>query len=133
MPPAWQRLDGLRALVLDDEVDARELAAAVLTMAGARVCSADSVHVARQVLGRERPDIVVTDLAMHAEDGWSFIEWLRGLPADAGGRTPAVALTALTSDEARARSARAGIERYLTKPIHPAELVSAVATLVQRV
>jgi signal transduction histidine kinase len=130
VPPASAPdLRGRRVLVVDDEADARELLVAALSRYGATVASAASAPEGRTELLRQRPDVVVCDIEMPDEDGYSFIRGLRQLPADAGGALPAVALTAYAGAEDRARALAAGFEEHLAKPASPAELAALVGRL----
>lgn len=119
------RLDGLRVLVVDDEPDARSLVQEILRQHGAEVHVADSAAQARSTLRRHHPDVIVSDIGMPEEDGYSFI---RSVRAD-GSRTPAVALTAYASQQDAQRAFVAGFQKHVTKPVEPARLVSVVANL----
>ncbi|MDB4930804.1 MAG: hypothetical protein JWM10_3288 [Myxococcaceae bacterium] len=122
-------LTGVRVLVVDDEVDARELFAMVLESCGARVTIAASAAEAFAALQRERPQVLVSDIGMPGEDGHSLIRRVRALPAAAGGATPAVAVTAFTGAEHRARALAAGFDLHVAKPFEPAALVAVVRRL----
>jgi CheY-like chemotaxis protein len=130
----WERdpevhLHGLKALVVDDEADARDLIAAVLQGRGARVFLAASAAEAVTVLQAERPHVALSDISMRDEDGYDFIRKVRALPAESGGRTPAAALTAYGRLEDRMKALSAGFQLHVAKPVDPAELVAVVATL----
>jgi len=126
-PPA--RLRGLRVLIVDDEADARDIIGEILRRSGAEVTTAATAQEGLQLLGRVRPDVLVSDIAMPDEDGYAFMRCIRQLtPAD-GGDTPAVALTAYAREEDRARALAAGFRLHLPKPVEPEELVGAVAGL----
>jgi CheY-like chemotaxis protein len=122
-------LSGLRVLVVDDERDARDAVATVLALCGATVTAVTSVADAVESLQAARPDAVVSDIAMPAEDGFTLIRRLRELPGAAGIR--AVALTAYASREDRRRILDAGYDAYMTKPIDATELVATVARLAR--
>jgi CheY-like chemotaxis protein len=77
------------------------------------------------------PDILVCDLAMPVEDGYSLIRKLRQLPPDHGGQIPAIALTAYARDEDRIRALTAGFQMHLTKPVEPRQLIEAIAHLTR--
>ena len=113
-------------LVVEDFADARESLMALLTRAGARTMTAGSATEARQVLAADgAPDIIVCDVGLADEDGYSLLASLRR----AGGplaRVPAVALTAWGRPEDRERSTAAGFEAHLVKPVEPAILVSTL-------
>jgi CheY-like chemotaxis protein len=119
-------LSGLSVLVVEDFADAREALMSLLTRAGARATAAASAGEARQVLSHgSPPDIIICDVGMADEDGYSFLASLRR----SGGplaRVPAVALTAWGRPEDRARSAAAGFDAHLVKPVEPTVLVSTL-------
>ena len=125
-------LEGLRVLVVDDEADARESLTAVLEQCGAVVTAVASAREALGALAHQRPDILVSDIGMPEEDGYSLIEKVRVLDARHGGRIPAVALTAYAAPEDRRRALDAGYELHMPKPVTPEELVTAVANLSGR-
>jgi PAS domain S-box-containing protein len=125
-------LNDLRVLVVDDEPDTRELLSAVLTNCGARVTQAGSAAEALEQLGRERFDVLVSDIGMPGEDGYSFIRRVRALTPERGGRTPAAALTAYAREEDRIRSLMAGYQMHVPKPVGPNELAAVVANLAGR-
>ena len=124
-------LSGLRVVVVDDEMDARELVAAVLTESGARVVAVSSVSEAIQAVERHRPDVLVSDIGMPSEDGYSLMRRLRAMEKTVG-RIPAAALTAYATVQDRTRALLAGYSSHLPKPIEPAELTQVVATLAGR-
>jgi CheY-like chemotaxis protein len=123
------RLDGVRVLVVEDEADARHLLAAVLQKRGARVYMAASAAEALEVLQRERPDVLLSDIALQDRDGYDLIRQVRALPAEGGGRIPAAALTGYGRLEDRMRALSAGFQLHAAKPVEPAELVAVVASL----
>jgi signal transduction histidine kinase/DNA-binding response OmpR family regulator len=123
------RLDRLKLLIVDDEEDARSLLDTILTNCGAIVACASSAREAIELLARFRPDVVVSDVGMPEIDGFEFMEQVRKLPTDQGGRTPAIALTAYARGEDLRRAAASGFEMHVMKPVDPASLVSAVASL----
>jgi len=120
---------GLRCLVVDDSKDARDVLTVLLTSGGASVTAVDSAAAALDVLDRDRPDVIVSDLAMPDVNGLELIGRIRSRPADRGGRIPAVALTAYAAPEDRVRSIEAGFDEHLAKPVNAAELISVVARL----
>ncbi len=124
-----RRLDGLCLLVVDDEEDALALVTEVLTRHGAKVHPAPSAEVALEKLRSIKPDVIVSDIGMPGEDGYSLIRKIRALPPERGGRTPAVALTAYARDEDAQRAFAAGYQLHLAKPIEPAQLANVVANL----
>jgi CheY-like chemotaxis protein len=84
------------------------------------------------VFVQNRPDIVICDIGLPAEDGYSFIRKIRSRSASEGGRIPAVALTAFARAEDRTRALLAGFQSHLAKPAQPIELLAVVAALVGR-
>jgi signal transduction histidine kinase len=128
----WELLGGLRLLVVDDEGDAREAIGTVLQSAGADVVTASSVREALDAISAQAPDVVVSDIAMPVEDGFTLIREIRNhLPAPSR-PIRALALTAYAGEHASERVSEAGFDSYLTKPIEAAKLVSAVASLAER-
>lgn len=123
------RLDNVNVLVVDDEQDARELIENVLLQSGARVWTAGTADEGLAIIGAQRPDIIVSDIGMPGKDGYEFIREVRGLGLLAGGRTPAIALTAFARSEDRTRAMIAGYQVHISKPIEPGELVATVASL----
>jgi len=125
-------LRGLRVLVVDDESDTRELLRAVLERCEVEVLTAGSASEALDLIARLNPDVLLSDLGMPEDDGYSLIAKVRGLPAERGGRIPAAALTAYVRSEDRMKVLRAGFHLHVPKPIEPAELVAVVANLAGR-
>ncbi|MBC8025231.1 MAG: response regulator [Steroidobacteraceae bacterium] len=124
-------LERVKVLVVDDEPDARALVQRLLSDCEAQVSVAGSVAEAMLILVREAPDVLVTDIGMPGEDGYSLIRRVRAMP-NATARIPAIALTAYARPEDRAKSIGAGFQRHLTKPVEPGELISLVASLSRK-
>lgn len=124
---APQGLDGLRVLVVDDDLDAREAISAALEEWGARVTAVANVRDGIEALDRGAFDIVVSDIAMPVQDGYALIGQIRKRPNDA--RVPALALTAYGGLEEKQRILSAGFDSCLSKPVDARELVSAVQRL----
>ncbi|HLV65318.1 MAG TPA: ATP-binding protein [Polyangiaceae bacterium] len=133
LPPSERRqrasLNGLRLLVVDDDPDARELLKMVLTHAGAEVETAGSASEGLLALQRFRPHVLVSDIGMPEEDGYSFITRARALAPSQGGGIPSIALTAYTRAEDRTKALAAGFTTHVGKPVNPDDLISAVANL----
>jgi PAS domain S-box-containing protein len=125
-------LKGLKVLVVDDEADTRELIAEVLKEVGSEVILCRSVEEALIALEQHKPDILISDLGMPDEDGYSLISKIRALPSEQGGHIPAAALTAYARAEDRMRVLRSGFQFHLPKPVDSAELVTVVASLAGR-
>jgi len=126
------RLDGLRILVVDDEADTRDLLKQGLEYCGAKVKVVSTANEAIDLLISTSPDILISDIGMPVVDGYDLIKQVRGLPADRGGKVPAIALTAYTRTEDRLQSLRAGYDMHVPKPVELAELVAVAATVVRR-
>jgi len=122
-------LEGLRLLVVDDDADARELLKLVLTHAGAVVETAGSASEGIEAMQRFRPHVLISDIGMPEEDGYSFITRARALAPVQGGGIPSIALTAYTRAENRTKALAAGFTTHVGKPVNPDDLVSAVANL----
>jgi CheY-like chemotaxis protein len=134
--PARTELDsvtlaGLRVLVVDDEMDTRELLEAILTQAGVEVYSAGSVSEAFDALESHRPDVIISDIDMPEEDGYSFIRNLRQVMPQDGGATTAVALTGHALPEDRKKALAAGFTVHLGKPAHPDVLLKTLAEVAR--
>ena len=125
-------LTGVRVLVVDDEPDARLLVGILLKDCGAAVLTAGSAQEALELMRSERPAVLVSDIGMPGEDGYALIRRVRALPADVGGATPALALTAYARAEDRVRAVQAGFQMHLAKPVQAAELLAMVASLAAR-
>jgi PAS domain S-box-containing protein len=125
-------LSGLLVLVVDDDAATREVAAAILEGLGAEVLLAASARDALASLTGRRPAVLIADIEMPGEDGYSLIRTVRALPARSGGATPAAALTAFARPEDRWRALDAGFQLHLAKPVEPLGLAIAVATLAGR-
>ena len=127
---ARMSLDGLHILVVDDEADARTLMKRVLEDCGATVTLAASADEGFNQIHTRRPDVLVSDIGMPQEDGYSLLRRVRDLSAERGGRTPAVALTAYARTEDRIKAINAGFQHHVVKPVDPNELITMVANLV---
>jgi signal transduction histidine kinase/CheY-like chemotaxis protein len=126
-------IEGVQVLVVDDEPDVRDLVRRLLEDQGARVLLAADAQAAFAHLEHARPDVILSDIGMPREDGYSFMRRLRALPAALGGDVPAAALTAFARTEDRARALDAGFQLHLAKPLDPSDLVMVVASLAGRI
>jgi PAS domain S-box-containing protein len=122
-------LRGICVLMVEDDQDASDLVRRILEGCEARVVSASCVREALQLLSRERPSVIVSDIGMPDEDGYDLIRQVRAMLPEDGGRTPAVALTALARPEDRQRVLLAGYDAHLAKPVESTQLIARVASL----
>lgn len=122
----------LRVLVVDDEPDARLLVQRLLEECEATVITAESAEQAVNAVLHHRPDVIVSDVGMPDEDGYSMIRRVRALGIARGGSVPAIALTAYARAEDRVRSVLAGFQLHIVKPVEPTELIAMVASLAGR-
>ncbi len=125
-----ERLRGRRVLMVDDDADTRSALGAILTNAGAELRDAESAAAAMEVLRAWRPDLLVSDLGLPDEDGYTLMRRIRALAPSAGGNVPAVALTGYARAADRARCIEAGFQRHVVKPVDPVELIDVVATVL---
>ena len=123
-------LSGLSVLVVDDDRDARELIARILGDCHAGVRLAASAREAFAMLREQPPDLLISDLGMPEVDGLELLGWVRQLPRDAGGLTPAIALTAFARSEDRLKALEAGFSAHISKPVEPGELIAAIGIVV---
>jgi signal transduction histidine kinase/CheY-like chemotaxis protein len=122
-------LEDVRILVVDDAADARALLTTILEQCGASVRAVASAAEALDALNAFKPDLLVSDIGMPDEDGYSLIRKVRALAPEQGGQIPAVALTAYAGEEDRLRALLAGYQLHVAKPINPAELITVVGGL----
>jgi signal transduction histidine kinase/ActR/RegA family two-component response regulator len=123
-------LKNLRILVVEDEPDTRYLLTSMLQKFGASVKDVGSVREALKEMEKSLPDVIVSDIGMPDEDGYSLIQKVRAMKPEKGGRIPAIALTAYTRAEERVKVLSAGFDVHLPKPVEPDELVTTIAKLV---
>jgi PAS domain S-box-containing protein len=124
-------LTGLRVLVVDDEPDARSLIERLLQDCNASVVTAGSAAEAVEILLRHTPDVLVSDIGMPGEDGFTLIRRIRSM-AGASALVPAIALTAYARSEDRVKAIHAGFQLHLSKPVESLELVAMVQSLAGR-
>jgi PAS domain S-box-containing protein len=125
-------LGGLHVLVVEDEQDGRELITTVLERCGARVTAVRNVAEALEALEEGRPDVLLSDIGLPGEDGYTLIRKVRALEAERGSQIPAAALTAYASADDRLRALAAGFQVHVAKPVEPSELTAIVASLAGR-
>ncbi len=122
-------LAGLKVLVVDDDEDSRFYVSIVLEQEGAIVTMAASVTQAMELVTQFQPDVLVSDIGMPVEDGYSLIRQIRALNPDEGGNIPAIALTAYADSEDRLLALQAGFQTHMPKPVNPEELVAVVTSV----
>ena len=130
LPPS---LDGVQVLLVDDDSDTLQILTVVLAESNANVQTASSVAEALEMLQWCQPDVLVSDLAMPDEDGYSLIGKLRARESEGHKTIPAVALTAYVRVEDRVRALSAGFNMFVPKPVEPNELIAAIASLAEPV
>jgi CheY-like chemotaxis protein len=124
-------LAGVRVLYFEDNADSREITTVMLQMHGATVLVATSREEALELLQREHPDVLLSDIGA-PDNGFGLIAAIRALPSESGGSIPAAALTAFTAPDDQARALAAGFQLHIPKPVDPIQLAMALATLVGR-
>jgi hypothetical protein len=127
------RVTGIKVLLVEDEPDTREFVDRLLSEAGAHVIAVASASAAFDCLRREAPDLLVSDIGLPEEDGYSLIQRIRELPATDGGSIPAIAVTAFARAEDRKRALQSGFQSHVAKPVDPSELLASVASFAQMV
>ena len=130
--PEHPSLDGVSLLVVEDHEASREMVELLLENAGADVRAVETAMEAREEFERAVPDLLICDIELPGEDGYSFIRKVRLRPPGDGGRVPAVALTAFGRGQDRVRALEAGFQVHMSKPVDPEELLALVRSLVYR-
>jgi signal transduction histidine kinase len=123
------RLAGARVLVVDDDADTRDVLRATLEGAGAEVTTTASAIETRHMFAYARPDLLIADIGMPDEDGYSLIASIREMETGTS-HVPAIALTARTRPEDVEQALAAGFQMHLSKPIDSRRLVESIASLV---
>jgi PAS domain S-box-containing protein len=126
---AKRPLEGISILVVDDQLETRRALALLLSRYGAVATAAGSAVEALQALDRQRPDVLVSDIGMPGEDGYSLMRKIRAADAQAGSHLSAIAVTAYTTADDRDRALKAGFDAYLPKPIEAEQLVRMIGLL----
>ena len=122
-------MSGIKVLAVDDEPDSLKMVARVLELCGCVVLTATSAAEGLELVKRERPDVLVSDIGMPQEDGYALLHKVRSLRPEEGGNTPAIALTAFARSEDRRRAMLAGFQMHVSKPVESAELMAVVANV----
>ncbi len=128
-------LDKIKILVVEDDPDSREVLQLLLEQSGAQVESAESASVAMSLLQKSQPDlpdIIISDLAMPDEDGYSLLTRIRKLSAEKGGKIPALALSAFATNENKQKAYDAGFQKYHTKPFEPDGIIQDILELLKK-
>jgi two-component system CheB/CheR fusion protein len=129
-PPGHaENIRGVRVLIVEDDRETSDALTEMLTLNGAvvRACASAAEAVAK--FEELRPELLVCDIAMPDEDGYRLLGRIRALGPERGGDVPALALTALASEDDRRRAFDAGFQVHLAKPVDVARLVAALAEL----
>src|SRR5262245_36115775 len=124
-------LKGIRVLVVEDDRDTRQMLAFIFKQRGAAVVAAGSFDEAVRVYQEIEPSVLVSDIGMPDFNGYALITRIREEDKKLGRLTPAIALTAYTSDADRQQALSAGFQKYVGKPFEPSRLIEAVVDLVQ--
>jgi len=125
-------LNGIRILIVDDDADTCEMLAVALSLMGAEAQASNSVQEAFVSMAHWEPDILLTDINMPGEDGYSLIHKLRSSTPEKGANIPAIALTALARQEDSEQALSAGFQLHLAKPIDIEILAEAIVNLTNK-
>lgn len=126
----FPNLSGLQVLVVDDNEDSLELIEFILEQSQAQVIKARSAAEAFQLISQLRPSLLISDVNMPEEDGYSLIRRVIQLTEEQGWQLPSIALTAFTGEEERSQILAAGFQTYLSKPLDINALLAAIVALV---
>ncbi|WP_431356803.1 hybrid sensor histidine kinase/response regulator [Komarekiella delphini-convector] len=129
LPDNSPNLQGLRIVVVDDDIDTLNLLVFILEQYGAQVEAVGSAREALEAIANTKPDFLLSDIAMPEVDGYMLIRQVRALEVSQGNMLPAIALTAVAGEVNHNNIISAGFQRYLTKPVEPVELAAAIADL----
>jgi len=127
-----ENLNGISVLIVEDDSDARSLLRFTLEQSGARVVDVDSAAGAIAELDRAVPDVILCDISMPQEDGYSLIRRIRARKTQAGGNVPTAAVTAYARPEDVRHALAAGFDLHLAKPLEPRDLIAAVVRLAHK-
>jgi CheY-like chemotaxis protein len=131
-PPSLVDLTGIRVLLVDDDLDALQMARDALSLAGAIVTTTSNANDALAILSRERFDVGIVDIGMPDMDGYELLRRIRERTEEQQGSIPLAALTAYARSIDRTRSLQSGFQLHLTKPVQPSELTAAIMSLADR-
>ncbi|NMG10238.1 response regulator [Brasilonema sp. UFV-L1] len=124
-------LEGVRILVVDDDADSREFLVFALEEFGAIATAVTSASNALEVLTTFKPDVLISDIGMPEQDGYSLMRQIRTLSEQEGGQIQAIALTAYATEKDRQLAMNAGFQRHLSKPVMPEQLAKVVEKVMQ--
>ncbi len=127
-----RRLDGLRVLAVEDGLDSRELLCEALEAEGALVTAVGSAQEALTAFSETAPDVLVSDIGLPGDDGYSLIRRIRAFEQERGGFVPAIAMTGYAFPEDVDRAMKAGFQQHVAKPIDPGKLTAAIVELVSQ-
>ncbi len=131
-PTGAADLSGIRVLLVEDDPDSREMTARLLRRYNADVTASAGASEAFATFQQQRPDVLLSDIGMPDEDGYTLLSRIRALPAEQGGSVPAIALTALARPDDRRRALLAGYQVHVPKPADVVELAATIVNLVRR-
>jgi signal transduction histidine kinase/ActR/RegA family two-component response regulator len=123
------KLENVRVLVVDDEAEARLVLTTIIERCGAEVMAVASTAEALEAFDSFKPEVLMSDIGIPGEDGYTLIRKVRALNPEQGGKIPAVALTAYAGEEDRMRALLAGYQSHVAKPVNPAELIAVLTGL----
>lgn len=124
-------LKDVRVPTVDDDPDAREIIQRAFESSGATVITAASAPEALELLMRNDVDVLLIDIAMPGEDGYTLIRKVRALPSARKATVPAAALTAYAREDQRREALAAGFQVHIAKPLDPPQLISSIAKLLE--
>jgi CheY-like chemotaxis protein len=122
-------ITGVRVIVVDDEADVRGAVAGLIRRAGAEVLALESGASIDAAIADFQPHVLVLDIGMPGEDGYSLIRRIRRLARSDGGDTPAISLTAHARDEDRQRAMELGFQAHLSKPVNVVQLLTTISRI----
>jgi CheY-like chemotaxis protein len=122
-------LEGVKLLIVDDNIDTQTLFAFILEDKGATVLTVTSVEEALEVIKQEKLHLLISDINLAGEDGYSLLRKVRGLNPEQGGQIPAIAVTGTLQENSS--DSPTAFQMHLTKPVDPDDLVKAATTLTQ--
>jgi signal transduction histidine kinase/CheY-like chemotaxis protein len=124
-----ERLKGMKALLVEDDPDSRDMLATTLKICGVEIVSVESADEALEKLPEMRPDVLISDIGMPEKDGYDLIRRVRSLKPEEGGETPAIALTGYVSVQDRTLALDAGYQEHLPKPVDTNKLLELLCQM----